>query len=321
MAISAPVSLRIPIARGVAPTSGRLQPLDALRGSAMLFVFLSHFANGYFGTIGEHRIEQWVTSVAYVASPTFVLVAGMLLGWMYQARAATFDRFARYLRDRAVFLLSVAHGLFMIAVVPRVWAGAQSLDEVIITDVIGVALLVGPTLVRQLRRRKRLEIALALYVVSWMVVLLTTPTSLAARVVKHTLVGPGPQEVGFWSYGVPILPWLAVYLSGTVLGEWVAIRGAKGLTRDVALRLATLGVGATMLSTTQRAAAVALRHQGGALARLVSHPVVAALSSPWQKVPPGPGYLLFFGGIGLVLAAAVFVAVDLWASSAPVRFL
>lgn len=67
---------------------GRIVALDAARGIAMLLVCLAHFCDVHF--VRSVAIDGWfgigLALVGKVATPTFVLVSGILMG--YQAEAA-----------------------------------------------------------------------------------------------------------------------------------------------------------------------------------------------------------------------------------------
>ena len=67
-----------------AESPGRLQFIDAARGSAMFFVLLSHFAFTYFSA--AESTGAVMTLVGMIASPTFMIINGTLLGMVYHTR-------------------------------------------------------------------------------------------------------------------------------------------------------------------------------------------------------------------------------------------
>src|SRR4051812_38573057 len=96
----------------------RLQFLDASRGVAMLLVFLSHFAQGYFGETSTGRVPRVLWRVGLVASPTFVIISGTLLGFLYAQSRDDFGPVQSKLIDRGLFLLTLGHVLILGALVP-----------------------------------------------------------------------------------------------------------------------------------------------------------------------------------------------------------
>jgi peptidoglycan/LPS O-acetylase OafA/YrhL len=62
---------------------GREEFLDAARGAAMLFVLLSHFGTAYFSRGEADRFwEAVLIRVGMIASPTFTIVSGLVLGYL-----------------------------------------------------------------------------------------------------------------------------------------------------------------------------------------------------------------------------------------------
>ena len=89
--------------------SDRLQAIDAARGVAMLFVLLSHFASVQFAMAADAPLQQSLWRVSMVASPTFVLISGMMMGFLYETRRSSFGPVRDKLVDRALFLLTIGH--------------------------------------------------------------------------------------------------------------------------------------------------------------------------------------------------------------------
>jgi uncharacterized membrane protein len=82
----------------------RLQFLDAARASAMLFVLLDHFGQTFF-VDGDSSVARWMAEVGMVATPTFVAISGILVGFLHRSRGADFQRMRVKLVDRGLFLL------------------------------------------------------------------------------------------------------------------------------------------------------------------------------------------------------------------------
>ena len=77
---------------------GRVRGIDATRGAAMLFVCLAHFGYAYFGLNGADRTGWIVLTIARIASPTFMLISGIVLGILYAFHREDFSS----LRDRLI---------------------------------------------------------------------------------------------------------------------------------------------------------------------------------------------------------------------------
>src|SRR5687767_2506611 len=70
----------------------RLRGIDAARGAAMAFVCLSHFGLEYFRPFGGATAQVTMYRIGMVASPTFMLISGMMLGLLYGSRREEFGR-------------------------------------------------------------------------------------------------------------------------------------------------------------------------------------------------------------------------------------
>ena len=98
----------------------------------------------------------------------------------------------------------------------------------------------------------------------------------------------------------PVIPWFAAYLAATVLGELVGKMYAHGERKEAHLLLARIG-GVSFL------VAGLVDWATGPLHRVsvgVDWNLMFFLST-YQKFPPGPVYLGFFGGAGIMLLAAI----------------
>jgi hypothetical protein len=261
----------------------------------MVLVCLAHFTSAWFPPTNVPGPQQWLAIITLVASPTFVLLSGLLLGWRFRIAPERFARFRARLLDRAIFLLTIGHLAITASQLRRMAVAGEQPLFVVLTDVIAVALLVGPALVMRLGIRGRLLVAAAIYSTAWGLILAWTPHGDVARLAKAVLVGLRISEGDVGGYCVPLLPWFAVYLTATCVGHLLAGRaGQKGLL-DCPL-LWRVGLAAMSVAILQRLLVIDL--VGG---NAGEH--VAMLTATWQKVPPGPGYLLFNGGAGLMMVA------------------
>ena len=89
----------------------RLSVLDAARGAAMLLVFASHFLDEYSlaNFPQSSGVVEFIAVVCRVATPTFFLVSGIILGYLYRIMGNRFYDLRTHLIDKALFLLTIGH--------------------------------------------------------------------------------------------------------------------------------------------------------------------------------------------------------------------
>src|SRR6202008_2746048 len=147
---------------------------------AMLFVCLAHFSDAYArGASGRDLDFAILQHVAMLATPTFVLISGLLLGFLYRTPPEAMPTLKAKLFDRGLFLLTVGHLLIAVAHVPIAGGLGAALQWGFITDVIGFGLLFGPALVEPTTAKTRLTLALAAYTLSWIAVVAWRPPTAA----------------------------------------------------------------------------------------------------------------------------------------------
>jgi uncharacterized membrane protein len=274
--------------------------LDAARGASMLLVCLAHFQSSYLKHVGVPETTEALDRITRAATPTFILISGFVLGFLHFANQGRFDRVRRNLVDRALFLLTAARVAIIVAHIPIVGL-LGALDIVFVTDIIAVCVLVGTVVVPAVGTAGRAALGILLYAAATLIVLLWVPQEGSGpQIVKHFLVGHRRHSV--FIYGFPILQWLAVYLVGTALGEWLArLRAASqstGFARLIGLGSALVAAG--MLSWGLRSELALLP----IFSNLGPTGALFYLTSPWQKLPPGPAYLFFYLGMAVFLVTA-----------------
>lgn len=286
-----------PTVRGTAPSAtARLRGIDAARGLAMVFVCLSHFGLEYFRRLDEPAIAGALYMVGMVGSPTFMLISGIMLGLLYETKRRRFDEHRMLLADRALFMLTAGHVLIMVASATRLDSLIETLQRGFITDVLAVALLLGPLLVSRVSRRARLLLAAALFTGAWLLALRWTPIETVDEVARYLLVGSYPSEL---PHNFPLLPWLAVYVAASVLGQWMGDQLARGRRRDVERTLFVIGAAAVTAVVLYKILQWSMSIQPS--------PLLAVLASPWNKLPPSPAYLLLYGGLALLILAGTLL--------------
>ncbi len=277
---------------------GRIVALDAARGIAMLLVCLAHFCDVHF--VRSLALDGWfgvgLALVGKVATPTFVLVSGMLMGYQAEAAAGA-PRFRMHLLDRAVFLVTIGHLLIALSFTPR-WGAWRALTSVYITDTVALCVVVGLYAVPRLSRNVRFMLGGLCAVGNWFVWRFWSAQDPAFLPIKSVLLGPPEGSDAILIF--PILPWLGWYLVGSAIGEWLNDGGSRHVSRN-SRRLGAVGFGMIALALALKAGIMLHTSVTGA----VFDPSWYALISPFQKYPPGPVYLLIMGGAALVLVSAL----------------
>ena len=265
----------------------------------MFFVLLTHFGRVYF-RLPEH--EAWrsaLVRIGMIATPSFVILSGVVLGVLYHESRSGFDRIQARIVDRGLFLLLVGHLV--------IGASLQSVEPTPVlshsTDALGAAMILGAFVVPRLDGPSRLVLSAVVYVASWVVIYSWHPASGGSYgEVAEELVFGSLQPVTFPAGSFPIVPWFAVYLASTVLGQRLAVLYQRGAIRRLFSELAALGVG-----SVSAVAAVKLIALGFGLSAMTGD-VTSPLLRVGHKFPPSPMYLLFYGGVGMLIVLACLAA-------------
>jgi len=287
--------------------SSRVASIDAARGSAMLFVCLAHFTNSYFFLNGWKDIGSKLVAIVMLASPTFVTFSGLVAVFLAVTRRSSFVHLRRKLIDRGLFLLLIGHLILSLSGTLTGVGFSHAYRIEYITDAIGFAILIGPWLVVILRPRARLLLAATIFVLNWGAILFWTPGDGISTFAKQYLVGVvNPGRWGDTAGGFAVIPWFVVYLVGTAIGERVGAYYVAKNETSAHLLLAKIGVISVVSTLCIKIALVfAVRSAPGFVA---TYPTLTHLLSFYQKFPPAPDYLFFFGGAGMLLVAGVLEA-------------
>ncbi|RKH49513.1 heparan-alpha-glucosaminide N-acetyltransferase domain-containing protein [Corallococcus llansteffanensis] len=280
---------------GARTVSGRLEAVDAMRGTVMLLVFLSHFADAYLYPLGGEasHLRERMNLLTMMATPGFMVISGLMLGLLH-SRSRDFAPLRTRLQRRGLFLLTAGH--LLIVPTCRFWADEPLylLRILPVTDTLGLALLVGPWVVTRLNGRTRAALGMLLFAVSWVVCLSWMPEAAFARVLKEAFFGQRELSVLLSSF--PVVPWMGVYLVGSMFGEWLGTWG-RADPRGVARRFEFVGLGIATCGGGLMVLHIAVHHlwHGAGFTTLM------ALTSQAQKYPPGPAYVALYGGTVLAL--------------------
>ncbi|RKH27044.1 DUF1624 domain-containing protein [Corallococcus praedator] len=280
---------------GVRSAPGRLEAVDAMRGTVMLLVFLSHFADAYLYPLGGEaaHLRERMNLLTMMATPGFMVISGLMLGLLH-SRSRDFGPLRQRLQRRGLFLLTAGH--LLIVPTCRFWAGESLylLRILPVTDTLGLALLVGPWVVTRLDGRTRAWLGMGLFVASWAVTLCWWPESAVAQTLKEAFFGQRELHVFLSSF--PVVPWMGVYLVGSMFGEWLGTWGRADV-KGVSRRFEYVGLGVATFGGVLMVLHIAVHHlwHGAGFTTLM------ALTSQGQKYPPGPAYVALYGGTVLAV--------------------
>jgi len=226
--------------------SNRILSVDSMRGLAMVLVILQHC----YQVVDPHRITAISDLIIYLptrmASVAFMAVSGMMISFFLYS-TVDWKRVYRRFAKRAVMLLLVGHAAIHVA---RYFyydpVGLQTLlDHILydypITDTIALALLTAPFIIRFVGTRSRAMIAVALLAVTPVVLILFRPTGEAALVVRGLVFGGVPGS--HWAVvGWPLLPWVGIFLCGSLLGQALAqVRTGAASLNDLVRQMRRAG--------------------------------------------------------------------------------
>ena len=282
--------------------SQRFGSIDAVRGAAMLFVFLSHFAAGYYWPPYAQEAAGYLRALGMLASPTFVLVSGLVVGFLSATNPRGFDELRVKLFDRGVFLLVCGHLLLTLTQAPTLGKFSHAYRSSIITDAIAVAIILGPSTLALLSGTSRIALAAAVFFVDWWAIVQWHPAgdALTAKMYLVGLINPTVLA----AYPVfPVIPWFAVYLVGTVLGQRVGRMYVQGERKEAHYLVARIGATSFLLAAIVHGVAMAIRHAEHGQQWNMN---LLTMVSIYGKFPPGLVYLGFFGGAGLMMLAIIF---------------
>jgi hypothetical protein len=278
----------------------RILEMDAVRGAAMIGVVLSHSAA--FLTPGTHpELYSALSTVGMFATPTFLLLSGILCGFLRDSGTRDERSFRLTLLGRGLFLLTVGH--VMLGLTHWLWVPFSHAmwQSVYVTDAVGVGLSIASRLPYKMSRRALLIAGATLLFLSWTAILFLEPTNPVGLYLMRIAVGMRADAVAQEPEGwiVPIIPYLGIFLVGMAGGVEYARRVALGMQmRDFAGLCARIGIACVSLGVMIKLAWLAAK----AYLPATVHPLIFFLTEPRSKIPPGPAYLLIFGGAGILLA-------------------
>jgi hypothetical protein len=290
-----------------AGTSQRILPVDATRGALMLFSCLAHFAWWLHATYPG--LSGTLSGVGMIATPTFLLVSGAMVGLLCATPARAGRDLRSQLFNRGLFLLTVGHFLISLSEAHSNGGLWKTLTGVSVVDEIGLSTLIAAFLVQRLADpavcRRIASFAAMSLLVAWAANLLWDPSSWLGVALKNILIGGNAVTEHIGRYTGPTLQYMALYALGLPLGHMISgYYSGKITSLEIARRLALTGASLIALCSLLLAARYALDH----VAFFRAFPI-ASLDVTLRvtaKTPPSPTYVIFYCGVGLLLMASAF---------------
>jgi uncharacterized membrane protein len=285
-------------------SANRIETIDAARGTAMLVVFLAHFADAYYAAHPRHQLFILVTRVA---SPAFIFLSGVMLGLLHQRHLDDFGATRERFIDRGLFLLLIGHPLLMGGMFFRSPRWVDTLEVMFITDTIGVCLIIGAWLVPHLGARARLLLGAGSLFLAWVLVIAWDPRPHSDAWWAKDILTADWRADGL-PYKFPLLPWFGLYLMGSSAGSVAAeqLGDASNRRRLRRILLAMAGVSGVLAFGVR----LAMRQVAAMLPPGDYATGLRQLASVTEKLPPGPGYVLFYGGMAMVMFWAILLIED-----------
>ncbi len=272
----------------------------------MLLLCLSHSA-ALLGA-SQKSFAGWLESIGMVATPTFLLLSGIVCGYLATIETESVSRLRWLLVDRGLFLLIIGH--LVLGLEHLAWAvpGTAISGSFYITDVVAIGLIVAALVTGRAAPRVLALVGIGMLLVAWVAANVIAPHNALERGVLRLLVGVlefDPIDEGDEGYVVPLTPYLGMFLLGTAAGiEYVRRRAAGMTTVELATRCIRLGVVLMALAVAMKLVYLGLKPYLGNEVRQVAW----MLTEPRQKLPPGAAYLFAFGGAGATMMGVIGLA-------------
>jgi uncharacterized membrane protein len=189
--------------------SDRIRFIDVGRGTAMLFVCLAHFTEAYLRTCGKPGLIASLLSVSMLASPTFMLISGMMLGYLHNTKTNSFQRIKLKLIDRGLFLITIAHVIIFFTFVPFMREHYITLKVTFVTDAFGISMILGVLLAERVSKYYRLLIGILLYTGSSYIASLDRAANPVIGNMLEVLFGSYSHKTFFDTF--PFIPLLIIF--------------------------------------------------------------------------------------------------------------
>ncbi len=188
----------------------------------MLLVVMAHAL-----LLSDHsKLGEWFSSYIYLvtqsASLAFMFVSGMIMTYLMRMAGDSSKARLKFFK-RGLFLIVIIHPILRLATFVYSNTHHDFLYNMIhdhpITDTIGICLIMAPFLVIATNHRLRLGLIIFMLSLTLAIRLWWHPDSGVAEIIKVGFFGADPGSDTTLAVGWPVIPWLAVFLCGSFIGE------------------------------------------------------------------------------------------------------
>jgi uncharacterized membrane protein len=291
-------------------SGNRVKAIDATRGFAMFAVCMSHFGADILS--GHRYVAYALMDAGLIATPLFLILSGVVVGYLSSTTRQPASDIRARLIDRGFFLIVVGHTIIAAcstasAVERHTWTSSL-FHSLYITDVIGLALCIAAF--SPPPRQENMEWlfirSLGLYLISWLMAMSNQMLPTVLQLPAMVLFGAQNTLGTTIDYETPIAPYVALVLTGQAVGKFLSPRlttsASQLMLGKYFLKIAACAISLALVIKVGWSATKP--HTGGAFMNAVSMTL-----SPLQKLPPGPTYLLFYGGAGVGVSGLILIAV------------
>ncbi|MDA8138640.1 MAG: heparan-alpha-glucosaminide N-acetyltransferase domain-containing protein [Desulfobacteraceae bacterium] len=208
----------------------RLLSVDSLRGFAMVLVLLQHSYLSTNSKLIPFFIDKTIWLITYSAAIAFVSISGAIYSY-FLFMAHNWKSIYKHYAKRALFIIIVGHiaigftaYYFNTIVLYGGSSGSYSLFRKLlgsfpITDVIGFFMLIAPAFIVRVPPKARAALVVFLLLIPIPIKSLNLSDNHALNILKEVLFGTPTIPEIFW---FPLVPWFAIFLCGSFVGEALA---------------------------------------------------------------------------------------------------
>lgn len=278
----------------------RLLSIDAVRGTAMFFVGISHIS--YYVLLSAPHLSALLRALGFFATPNFLLLSGLACG--YQLAKTDSAGAALRIVDRGIFVLLIGHCLIAGSIAYIVRPGTM-FEHIVITDNIGLLLCTAP-LLRYVAPRDLLQAGAGLFAVSAAVSHLWRPATVAGAAIAGPLLGINARILPDNGWISPTLSFAGLFLMGVGTGKLINRLQRQQRTSTAWKALFVSGVASVAVATALNVGrhfikSPLLEHFGSN----IWTDAFLAMLDVRHKSPPTIAYALFYGGIGVALVGLI----------------
>jgi hypothetical protein len=266
----------------------RMNFIDSARGVAMLFVFIGHFGWIYSLKLGIKTGRPMISEhFGLLASPAFIIISGLVVGFLSIARK-NFTETRIKIIDRGIFLLSTGHLIMILSHVALFPAVDELWRYGLITDTIGLCLIIVSIAVSRMTYRKIFITGISLFIMNWFVMMFWQPDNNYLVALKEIFCGVYKTKVIRFSF--PFLPWLGLFMVGSSVGIRIANYKKLGRPNEISVFLLKSAFISLFCALAIKIIYKAICY----LCEFANNEMLYSLiADPYQRFPPSPVYFLF----------------------------